>query len=202
MSGMKLYYSRNSPFARIARLALREGGLLASVSEVAAANRRSDNPVLDHSPVGRVPTLVDGDLVVTEARYVYDYIAERSGFAALQTAARATWRERAQEGQILGFVEGIASWVREMRRAPADRSAFLIAVEQDRSTRCLTHLETEATAGRLPDFPAFASLALASGLGLMDLHRFRPDWRRDHPALGAWFDPKAARSSMRETAPL
>lgn len=80
---MQLFYSQNSPYARIARMAVREFGLLDRVEERKAANRQPDNPVLAFSAAGRVPTLVDGDLVLTEARYVFDYLAAKGRGAAM-----------------------------------------------------------------------------------------------------------------------
>lgn len=46
---MQLFYSPNSPYARIARVALRETGLIEIAEETPARNRRPDNPVLAHS---------------------------------------------------------------------------------------------------------------------------------------------------------
>jgi len=198
---MKLYYSQNSPFARIARIALRESGMLSSASEELAANRQPDNPVLKHSLVGRVPTLVDGDVVITEAKYVFSYLAEKSGSAAMLAETKLDWKEIGQEGQILGFVDGVACWVRENRRNSASRSKFLVDVEIARPKRCFNYLEREANAYRLPDFPAFRGIVLAAGLGLMDLHKFYPDWRSKYQTLSAWFEIQEMRSSMRETTP-
>jgi glutathione S-transferase len=149
---MQLFYSPNSPYARIARVAVREFGLLDRVDERKAANRQPDNPVLAFSAAGRVPTLVDGDLVLTEARYVFDYIAAKGRGAAVRDTSAIDWRERALEGQVLGFVDGIANWVRERRRPSEQQSGFLIEVEVDRSARCLDHLEGEAARQR-PEFP-------------------------------------------------
>lgn len=198
---MKLYYSPNSPFARIARISLRESGLLSSASEELAASRHPDNPVLDYSPVGRVPTLIDGELVITEAKCVFGYLAAKSGSATMLSAAELDWKELGQEGQILGFVDGIANWVRENRRLPAVQSSFLIDVERERLKRCLHYLEKEACAHRLPEFPAFRGIALAAGLGLMDWHNFHPGWRSEHQRLSTWFETLEIRTSMQETKP-
>ncbi len=182
-------------------MGVRESGLVSTVTELLAANRQPDNPVLQFSPVGRVPALVAGDLVITEARHVFDYLAEASGSAYMQFHDGNDWMAISQEGQILGFVDGIANWVRENRREPDKRSKFLIDVEIDRSGRCLSYLENEAASLRLPDFPAFRSLALAAGLGLMDFHRFFPDWRSEYQTLSTWFERQEGRASMKETAP-
>lgn len=71
---MILFYTPNSPYARTARIALREWEMLERAEERLAANREANNPVLQFSPVGRVPTLVDGSLVITEAPSVFAYI--------------------------------------------------------------------------------------------------------------------------------
>lgn len=198
---MKLFYSPGSPYARIARIMIRESGLAAETIEVLAANRRPDNPVLEYSAVGRVPTLIDGDLTITEVRHVYDYLASKSRSAPIPHPEYLTWREICQEGQILGFLEGIASWVRENRRELHLRSDFLVRVETERSKRCLAYLESEVDKKRLPDFPVFRSIALAAGLGLMEFQQLKPDWRAIHPALAAWYDRHGNRASMQDTLP-
>ncbi|WP_265517928.1 glutathione S-transferase family protein [Nitratireductor luteus] len=142
---MILFYTRNSPYARTARIALREWGLLEAVEERAAANREPDNPVLQFSPVGRVPTLVHADLVITEARSVFAYIKAFAGAGYAERPTPFDWATVAEEGQIVGFLEGIASWVRENRRAMEGQSDFLLNVERDRMLRCLNYLDALAT---------------------------------------------------------
>jgi glutathione S-transferase len=125
---MKLFYSSNSPYARIARIMARESNIFDQMEEIASMNRHPDNPVLKHSPVGRVPMLVDDDLVITEAKNVVLYIAHKSGMSERQSPGTTDWQEIQQEGQILGFVDGIACWVRENRRDAPSRSSSLIQV--------------------------------------------------------------------------
>ncbi len=195
---MQLYYTPNSPYARIARIALREYGLLARASERLAANRMPDNPVLQFSPVARVPTLLHDGLAITETRHVFRYIAELAG---RQDTGAADWPSIAQEGQFLGFLEGISAWVRENRREGPQRSTFLLQVEDDRARRCLRAFEIAAAQSPLPGIPCFRTTVLACALSLMDLRGLVPGWREEHGALAAWYDDQAARPSMRETAP-
>ena len=199
---MELYYSQNSPFARIARVVARELDMIGLVEEVRAANRQPDNPVLLHSPVGRVPTLVDGDLVIAEAVNVVRYLEEILQPSRAGDERSPNWTNIMQEGLILGFMDGIACWVRENRRPSEHRSAFLVKVEHDRSERCLHRLEHEAGSGRLGDFPVYRFVALAAGLDLMEFHKFHEHWRMSHPALASWFEKQVLRQSMRETAPV
>ena len=198
---MKLFYSPNSPYARIARVALRESGLFDQASELMAANRQPDNPVLGFSPAGKVPTLVHEGLAITESRRIYDYIAASSQTNALERETPGNWKVIAQEGQILGFLDGIASWVREKRRLPEQQSGFLLQVEADRAERCLSLLEQIAINRDLPSVPAFRAIALASALSLMELHDFIPAWPQGFPQLRQWFAKQTARPSMQETAP-
>lgn len=194
---MQLYYTPNSPYARIARIALREYGLLGQTTELIAANRMPDNPVLQYSPVGRVPTLVRDGLAITESRHVFRYLAETAG----KSDTSEDWRSIALEGQILGFLDGVSAWVREKRREAAQQSPFLLQVENDRARRCLTALEIAAAQAALRDIPCFRETALACALSLMELHMLVHDWRDGHQALAAWYDAQAARPSMRQTAP-
>lgn len=198
---MKLYYTQNSPYARIARIALRESGLTSDVPELLALNREQNNPVLQYSPVGRVPTLVDGDVVITEAKNICNYFFARSNQPNGQGDCSNDIAAICQEGQILGYLDGIACWVREKRREPKARSEFLLQVEFDRSLRCLEYMENEAKSERLVNFPAFRSLALAAGLSLMDYHAFHPRWREVYASLSAWFEQQEVRPSMQETIP-
>ncbi|MDA5093932.1 glutathione S-transferase [Aliiroseovarius sp. KMU-50] len=199
---MILFYSANSPYARIARITLREAGLTGNVQERLAESRSPNNPVLDHSPVGRVPTLVTDTLVITETNRVYDFLKSKSVSAELSALAEPTLKVIEQEGQILGFIDGITCWVRENRRDVVGRSVFLISVETDRSARCLSYLERAAQAGGLPEFLTFRGMALAVGLDLMDFNKLVPEWKSAYPHLSDWLMQVKARETMIETAPI
>src|SRR4051812_43480829 len=152
---MILFYTPNSPYARTARIALREWGVLEVAEERTAANREADNPLLQFSPVGRVPTLVDAGIVITEARSVFAYIQDVAGAGNAERITQVDWSTVAEEEQIVGFLEGIAFWVRENRRAMEGRSDFLVAVERERMRRCLNYLNTLVTNRPLPAVSEF-----------------------------------------------
>lgn len=197
---MILFYTPNSPYARTARIALREWNVLEFAEERRAANREADNPVLEFSPAGRVPTLVHAGFVITEARNVFAYIKDFANAGNTDVVSPSDWESVAQEGQIASFLEGIAFWVRENRRAIGSRSEFLLTVERDRMTRCLKYLDAMAANGVLPPVSEFRGAALASALHLMDAHHFCPDWDRNK-ALAGWFEDQANKPSMRATEP-
>jgi len=157
--------------------------------------------VLQFSPVGRVPTLVDDGLVITEARSVFAYIKCLANAGKPACTAPADWKAVSDEGQIVGFLEGIAFWIRENRRAEAERSGFLLGIERDRMLRCLDYLDALARTRPLPAVSEYRGAALASALHLMDAHGSCPGWKAKNKALTAWFEQQSDRQSMRETAP-
>ena len=73
---MKLYSTVNSTFSRRVRIALLEKGLEAEEIEcIKTARASADYRALN--PYGRIPTLVDGDVVLYESSAILTYLEER-----------------------------------------------------------------------------------------------------------------------------
>ena len=72
---MKLFYTHNSPFARVARVFLREKGLRDRVEEVLAKLRGPENVILRHGPAGKAPALLTGaGRLLTETPVICAYL--------------------------------------------------------------------------------------------------------------------------------
>ena len=71
---MKLFYTPNSPYARICRIIASQAGLSDQLELGAVKLRTQDNPVIPLSPMGRIPVLVDGNLILSEARHILSLI--------------------------------------------------------------------------------------------------------------------------------
>ncbi|MCG8596293.1 MAG: glutathione S-transferase [Kiloniellales bacterium] len=199
---MKLFVTPNSPYARIARIAATEAGLTERIEEIRVVNRSPDSPLLAYSPVCRVPTLVEGALVLGESRTICAYFDRVTGQARCFPEGRADdWQARALEGLVTGFLDGVAVWNRELRREPAARSAFLLEVELRRAERCLDRLEVLCPAAPAEWPWDFTRIALAATLGILDHGLPALDWRQGRPRLAAWFAAASARPAMRATAP-
>ena len=200
---MKLFYTQNSPYARIARIAVLEAGLGAEVEQIKVVNRSPESPLLEYSPTGRVPTLVDDTLVLGESRHVCAYLDYKMGTARFFDPENADWNSISLESMVVGFLDGIVHWLREMRRPGSARSIERIDSERRMALRCLDYFEVKITS-RPQHFQRwdYTCITLACALGMLDFNKFLPGWRSERVALDNWFRGRAARPSMRGTAPV
>ena len=201
---MKLYYTPNSPYARICRITAIESGLGEALELDWVGLRTQDSPVIPVSPLGRIPLLVDGDLVLSEARHICAYLDEKSGRRTV--APYGDWQAVAEEAQSLAFLDVVTVWSREMRRNEAERSGFLQEVADIQVRRGLAHLNDtlktpagKASAGAPPI--SFDALCVVAALGMMQFYELVTDWRESYPALAAWSDAYDAIASVADSAP-
>ena len=196
---MKLYYTPNSPYARICRITAIESGLGDALELDWVGLRTPDSPVIPVSPLGRIPLLVDGDLVLSEARHICAYLDEKSGRQTV--APYGDWQAVAAEAQSLAFLDVVTVWSREMRRSEAERSGSLLEVADIQVRRALTHLNAtlKVPAGAPPI--SFDALCVVAALGMMQFYGLVPDWRESYPALAAWSDAYDAIASVADSAP-
>jgi glutathione S-transferase len=194
----RLFYSVGSPYARICRMALREGGLAARAQEVATTLRDPSAPVLSHSPVGRVPALVLEDgTTLTETTLVLGWLDRLGSRPAMLPADAAGL---AAYGRVLGLLDGVAVWNRELRRPPHERSPSVIALEVVRAGRIADALEHVVEAGAYATVDA-GFLALAAVLGYAERRHTVWAWREGRPSLEEWFAHASRRAAFCETVP-
>ena len=196
---MKLFYSAGSPFARTVRVALRETGLAMRVTEAETTLRDPQAPVLVFNPVGRVPTLVLPDgTALTETALILPFLDTLGGGYPLVPAGALVGL-----GRILGMMDGMAFWNRELRRPVHERSPGVIALETTRTNRVADALEREVAGGgwALDAPPDAPRITLGCLLGYAEMRHRAWTWREGRPALSAWFDRLAARPSFAATVP-
>jgi glutathione S-transferase len=202
---MKLFYSPGSPYARVARMAVVETGLEGRVAQVETTLRDPASTLLPSSPVGRVPTLVlDDGTVLTETVLILAFLgaqAPRREPPLLPLDGSDGWRGMAALGRVIGMLDGIAVWNRELRRPEDERSPGVIALETVRANRVADALERDVAAGAYGGAVEAGWIALACALGYCERrHRVWP-WREGRPALSAWLDRASARPSFAATVP-
>src|SRR4029079_3489472 len=126
---MKLYVTYTSPFARLARIVVAEKKLERRVEIVEARTRTTDSPYYRINPSGRVPYLIDDAGVgMEDSQLICAYLDGLDGLP---------WRPRPDSITDLSYrrleatarsrCDGIAVWVREMRRPENERSPGILA---------------------------------------------------------------------------
>jgi glutathione S-transferase len=198
---MRLFHAPGSPYARIARMAVIEHGLEARVAVEEATLRDPASALLPFNPVGRVPTLVLADgTAITETTPVLMMLDSLVEPARRLLPGPDRPHALAAYGRVLGMMDGIAVWNRELRRPEHERSPGVLALEALRAVRVADALERDAAAGAFAAVDA-AFLALIALCGYCERRHRVFDWRAGRPALAALFDAAAARPSVAATVP-
>ena len=179
-------------------MAMREGGLADKVQEVVTTLRDPKAAVLPYSPAGRVPALVLPDgITITETTLIIGWFDSCGGQPAM-LAAQAP--DIAAYGRVLGMLDGVAVWNRELRRPVNERSPSVIALEDLRANRIADALENDVAAGSYSRVDA-GYLALASVLGYAERRHTVWKWRAGRPQLSDWFDRASERAAFQDTLP-
>ncbi len=199
---MQLFHSAGSPYARIARMAVLELGLEGRIAFTETTLRDPASTLLPHNPVGRVPSLVlaDGTTVTetTPILMVLDSLVA-SDRRLLGDGADG-WKRLAAYGRVLGMLDGIAVWNRELRRPVHERSPGVIALEETRAARIAAALQDDVARG-VYAMPDAGLLALLAVLGYCERRHRVWAWRNGLPGLAAWFDRASDRASFAATMP-
>lgn len=192
---LELLYTPNSPYSRIVRVRILEQGLDIGFTRVAL--RESADRLLEFNPAGKVPTLkLDGGRTLSETRLICEYLdsLHPSDFLARPEDLDG----RSLEGLATGFLDGIAVWIRELRRDRAEQSPGVLQLEGERFDRCMRYFEQMGLAAH---GVGYAHTAIASAIELVDV-RVSKAWRNECPCMSRWFDAISENACLRATSPL
>lgn len=197
---MKLFYTPNSPYARVCRIVADAHGLTEALELARVPLRDTASSLIPLSTMGRVPVLIDGDLVLSEARHICAYLDEKAGTAP-SVAAYGDWPSVASEAAALAFLDAVTVWTREVRRSEEERSPFLLQVEEEQVMRMIAHYDgvLEASAGSSPF--NFETICIAVAMGSLDFYELASNWRDHYPNFAVWIDAYNALPIMADTAP-
>ncbi len=199
---MQLYHAPASPFVRKVMILLHEAAAVDQVTLVPA----SGNPLepgsipVDRNPLGKIPALErDDGPALYDSRVICRYLDDRLG-TRLYPAAPRLWDVLTLEATADGICDAAVLMRYEgVVRPEAYRSPEWIEGQWAKVGRALTAVETRwmsHLAGPLD----IGQIAMGAALGYLDLRFADRDWRRDRPALAAWWTAFAARPSMLATA--
>ncbi|MCC5632096.1 glutathione S-transferase family protein [Nostoc sphaeroides] len=160
---MKLFYTPNSPYARIARVTALELGLCDRIAMQKVTVRDPNSELLNYNPTGKVPTLATDDgFILSDTRIICVYLNQFNPEIKLVADISDGFLQQL-EGIVSGFIDGIAVWVRELRRSPSEQSPGIIELERSRALRILDYFEK--ISDQLDQTPKLAHITLASALG-------------------------------------
>ena len=146
------------------------------------------------------PGLFQGAL--EESALICAYLDHLFGRPAFDppTSGEARWNALRLEALARSTIDGLAVWIRELRRPQNERSPTIIRHEAERAARMAALWEREIVDPWMQGPINMAQLTLASALAIEGrCPDFR--WRDGHPALAAWYTRIAARPSLASTQP-
>lgn len=196
---IKLFYASGSPYARIARVVLRELALAPRIDEVEVALRDPNSSLLPFNPGGKVPTLqLDNGAILNESLLVLAYLdTQHTARKLLPMDGSDGWKALSELGRAYAFLDAVTVWNRELRfgqSAPA-----VIALERGRAERAADALEAAVASGGFSGPIDAGQIVLGAALENFSRRHKVWDWRTGHPRLSAFLDEIAARPSFTAT---
>lgn len=199
---MKLYMAPASPFARKARVIIRELDLARLVEEI-AVNPATSEELHRANPLRKIPALVldDGSALI-DSPVICEYLNELGGgkfFPGMSIWRNVSGRWRALGLQALGdgIAEAAVTCVYEGRHPEELQNKDLIAKQMGIVARGLDALER----ARFAEEPTIGEIAVACAVGYLDFRMPDLGWRETHPKLRDWYEAFAKYPSMQATMP-
>lgn len=198
---MQLFVSPTSPYARKARIVLRERGLTGWVEEHFLNPHQDPAELLASNPLGKIPTLVrDEGAPLYDSRVVCEWLdAQADGDGLIPAGGDGRWAVRHAEAHGDGILDLTVAIVMERSRPESEQSPGYMNRWREKIERAVGH--TDHVRRTLPEGFNLGHIALAVTLSYLDLRLPDFDWRAAHPVLAEWHAGVAERASMRETTP-
>jgi glutathione S-transferase len=197
---MKLYVTYTSPYARLARIVVVEKGLQDRVRILEAKTRTPGSPYYQINPSGRVPYLFnDAGVGMEDSQLICAYLDNLDGKPRLHLPQRSDWAYSRLEAAARSMCDGIAVWVREMRRPENERSPTILAHEAARSERMADAFEAWVVDPLMQGEPRMAHLILAVAVEVA--RKSGPgDLTNGRPQFTTWMHGISRLPSMQATA--
>jgi glutathione S-transferase len=193
---MKLFYASGSPYARIARVVIRELALENRVDEVEVTLRDPNSSLLPHNPGGKVPTLqLDDGTILNESLLILAFLdTQHSGRKLLPLDGSDGWKTLSELGRAYAFLDAVTVWNRELRFGQS--APGVIALEKERADRVADGLEASLTAGAFSGPINASQIVLGAALENFARRHKVWDWRAGRPRISGFLDDIAQRVSF------
>lgn len=198
---MKLIGSLTSPYVRKLRILLKEKNI---ACEFAVDNPHDANTrVPQYNPLGKVPALeLDNGKTLYDSVILAEYLDSLKTPALIPASGDARWDVQRWHMLGQGIVDAVVVRLMESRRLGAQKSAEVIARQEEKIARALAAADkTEKGQTYLVQNSfSLGDIALGVALEYIDF-RYPHDWRSRHPRLAQWLAGMSARSSFADTVP-
>lgn len=201
---MKLYHTPTSPFVRKVMVVAHETGLADRIETtfLRPSPMQPDAVLARDNPLSKIPALVlpDGSSLY-DSHVICEYLdAQHEGAKLLPAPGPARWTALRREALADGMLEAGVQVFYERKNRPEERQwEPWIEGQSAKARLALDALEREAST--FGDGVDLGLVAIAVGIGWLELRDVIGDVRTGRPALFAWYDRFCERPSMRATVP-
>jgi len=197
---MKLIYSDASPYARTARMVVRELGLEDKVTEV--AYHPFDNPreLVEANPLCKVPCLIDENgMSIFDSQVIGEYLdAKKGGESLLFKDVNNDWQLKTLYSLTRGLLDTAVALQQDKMRGDG-QSEFWQERFYGALDRGLAYLQRH-----LASFPKRFEILSINTVALVGYLKFRhPEYSKleSFTKLNMWCDEQKSRLSVAQTAP-
>ncbi|SLN34684.1 glutathione S-transferase [Pseudooctadecabacter jejudonensis] len=199
---MHLIMSPPSPYARKARIMLRETGLIDRVEEVQVTSSplKSAAEILAANPTGKIPALVRADgPALYDSRVITRYLDDQAD-AGLYPS-HALYEVLTLEATADAIMDATVGMVYETRLRPeAQQSPEWLEAQWGKADRAIAAINARWMSHLTGPLNA-AQIAVACALSYVDFRHGHRNWQAGNDALAKWHGEFAARPSMIDTDP-
>ncbi len=197
---MRLLGSLRSPYVRKVRVVAAETGLLDRITlEVCAVHLAEAAPeVMALNPLGKIPTLIDGDQVIFDSLVICDYLAGKAGRTDLMPQAMPARLEVLRTHALGdGLLDLCIMRLVERAKQPERIWPEVMTATAAKIGATLDHLN--ATRERLDaQGCTVGTLTIGVALGYLDFRFGDLDWRAGRRNLADWYADLSERPALRQ----
>lgn len=200
MTEFTLRYSPTSPYVRKVLVAAIEMGLEDRIQRIPTLPWDPKTDLPKDNPLGKVPALQTKDGWLYDSLVICEYLdSQHTGAKLFPSPGPARWQALRHHALADGAMDAAILRRLESQRPEGQRSQGWMDRQKAAVERTLDSLEGDAKA--LVDLSDIGAIAIAVMLGYLDLRFAADEWRRNRPALAAWYGRVSQDESMKATVP-
>ncbi|AGI65885.1 glutathione S-transferase-like protein [Octadecabacter antarcticus 307] len=198
---MKLIMSPPSPFARKARVLLRETGLIDRVEEIEISSSplASDAQILAANPTGKIPALIREDgPAIYDSRVITRYLDDMADAGLYPVTS--LYEVLTLEATADTIMDVTVAMTYDARFRPDQKSPEWTEAQWGKAARAIAAINNRWMS-HLSGPLNMAQIAVSCALSYVDLRHDARNWRHGNDALATWQAEFEARGAMQATKP-